>query len=73
MVEKVECRVEAITMGFNGQRVIGTKVTCPRCGLTTRSIGVGTEPVKRCLYVLEEECPNGELNIYTAEGFEDGQ
>lgn len=70
---KVECVVETITMQFNGRRLAGTKVTCPRCGLTTRSTGVGSAPVKRCLYVLMEECPKNEFNIYTAKGFEDGE
>ncbi len=42
----------------------GVMATCGRCGHTTESYGTGDASKRRCLALLREECPQGEINYY---------
>lgn len=42
----------------------GVRATCSRCGHTTESFGEDSGSVKRCLAMLNEECPKDENNYY---------
>jgi len=38
-----------------------------RCGHTTESCRTEEESIKRCLALMNDECPNGENNFYIRE------
>ena len=42
----------------------GVVACCGRCGHSTTSFGTGEASVRRCLALLREECPRGEINFY---------
>ncbi|UNM07812.1 MAG: hypothetical protein H7A35_13250 [Planctomycetales bacterium] len=48
----------------NGYEVEGVMARCTRCGHETESFGVADNSIRRCLKLLNEECPNGENNFY---------
>lgn len=50
-----------------GRSVAGVTATCSRCGHVTQSFGTEEPSVKRCLAILNAECPNGENNFYIGE------
>ena len=45
----------------------GTTAQCERCGHITESYGTSEASVKRCLVLMREECPEGQLNWYTSD------
>lgn len=65
LMSRVKCSVEYIS-DFNGEgfEVECVVATCSRCGYETRSWGAGESSVKRCLALMNEECPNEENNFY---------
>jgi hypothetical protein len=44
--------------------VSGVEVTCSRCGHSEESFGTDEPSLKRCGYLLRENCPRGEQNYY---------
>lgn len=65
---KVECEVDYVDLeNDNGRIVEGVEVTCSRCGHSTESYGTGESSIKRCLVMLNEECPRGENNFYVSD------
>ena len=44
--------------------VEGVVVTCDRCGHSEESFGTGEPSLKRCAYLLRENCPGDEQNYY---------
>ena len=48
----------------DGRECSGVTVTCSECGHETQSLGDGEGSVKRCLWLLREECPRGENYYY---------
>lgn len=65
---KVTCSIDAITIeNDSGIDVPSVAATCSRCGHTTESFGTSDYSIRRCLVLLNEECPNGENNFYEEE------
>ena len=48
----------------DGVEVPSTTVSCGNCSHETTSYGTGPISVKRCLALLNEECPDNENNFY---------
>lgn len=44
--------------------VEGVEVTCDRCGHTEESFGTDDPSLKRCAFLLRENCPKNENNYY---------
>ncbi|WP_198135158.1 hypothetical protein [Rhodopseudomonas palustris] len=44
--------------------VEGVEVTCDRCGRSEESFGTGDASLKRCAFLLRENCPRNEKNYY---------
>jgi hypothetical protein len=44
--------------------VEGVEVTCDKCGHSEESFGTEDGSLKRCAYLLRENCPLGESNYY---------
>jgi hypothetical protein len=38
--------------------------TCSKCDHVTESFGTGEPSIKRCLALMNEECPYNESNLY---------
>lgn len=47
--------------------VDGVEVTCHRCQHSEESFGTDEPSLRRCAYLLRENCPRGENNYYTVE------
>ncbi len=63
--EQVECEVEEVEIVTEGrQDQPGIEAKCTRCDHVTQSFGTGEGSVKRCLALMNEECPFGEDNFY---------
>ena len=62
---RIECEI-TYTVGENekgfDQEI--TRAYCTRCGNETVSYGHGKLSVKRCLALMNEQCPRGENNFY---------
>ena len=50
-----------------GKLVDGVMVTCGRCDHCVESYGTSPKSIRRCLYLLQEECPYGEENDYVVD------
>lgn len=69
---RIECEIEQVPLeNEDGRDVEGTMATCSRCGHTTESFGTGSSSVRRCLVMMNEECPLGQSNFYVASEGED--
>lgn len=44
--------------------VDGVEVTCSRCGHSEQSAGTHEGSLRRCTFLLRENCPRGESNFY---------
>jgi hypothetical protein len=44
--------------------VEGVEVTCGRCGHSEESFGVDEPSLRRCAYLLRDNCPRNENNFY---------
>jgi hypothetical protein len=65
---KVACSIDLVELeNDDGREVEGVQATCSRCGNETQSFGTEPVSVRRCLVLMREECPEGELNFYVAE------
>ena len=66
--ETVDCEVEYCSIEDEyGREVLGVRVTCNKCGHSEESFGQSEKSIKRCLYLLHENCPNNEDNWYEIE------
>jgi len=64
-MSKVECEIDYTTDENDDNRKVDCViVTCLKCGHETRSWGHGDACVKRCMAVMNEECPESENNFY---------
>jgi hypothetical protein len=62
---KVHCEIEEIYIPNDyGQEIESVEATCGRCGHTTQCYGRYDRSRKRCLILMQEECPSGEDNYY---------
>ena len=65
---KIHCSIDETTLtNDNGFDVEGVTATCSRCDHSTESFGTGYASIRRCLVLLREECPEGEINFYVVE------
>lgn len=61
----VRCDVEEDEVeNENGRMVEATRATCGRCDHETFAYGTGDVSRRRCLWLMNQECPNGESNFY---------
>ncbi len=67
-MSKVDCEVE-YTSDYNddGHENDCVVAICGKCGHQTTSWGHGPNSVKRCMAVMNEECPESENNFYVEE------
>ena len=69
MGDRVECEIEYVTLeNEKGREVDGVRAICTDCGHETESYGTGEKSIKRCLVLMNEECPEGLNNFYVEEG-----
>ncbi|MFM9962884.1 MAG: hypothetical protein ACKV2Q_16865 [Planctomycetaceae bacterium] len=52
------------TENENGKEVESTLARCSRCGHETTSFGTSNGSIKRCLWLMRQECPRREQNFY---------
>jgi len=65
---RVECEIEETYLENDHRRQLpGIVVTCTRCDHKSESFGKTEKSVKRCLFLLREECPESEENFYFVE------
>ena len=62
----VHCTIEDdyVEHEDSGRSVPGTVAICLKCGHTTKAYGTTEGSRKRCLYLMRQECPQGESNYY---------
>lgn len=64
-MSKIDCEVDYTTdCNDDGREVDCVAVTCSNCGHVTSSWGHGDSSVKRCMALMNEECPESENNFY---------
>ncbi|MFM9962413.1 MAG: hypothetical protein ACKV2Q_14465 [Planctomycetaceae bacterium] len=64
----VTCKIETQDMeNDNGCEVEGTVAACSKCGHRTESFGTSNGSIKRCFWLMRQECPRREQNYYRAE------
>ena len=62
---KIPCSIDETMMeNDNGHEIPGIMARCNRCGHTTESFGTTDASKRRCLALMNEECPHGENNFY---------
>jgi hypothetical protein len=69
---RIECEIEYAELeNDDGVPIESVVVTCGRCGHQTESFGTTGASVRRCLALLREECPEGQVNFYRCDDDED--
>lgn len=64
-MSKISCDIDySSDYNDNGNYVDCVIATCSKCGHETNSWGHGDTSVKRCLVLMNEECPKHENNFY---------
>jgi hypothetical protein len=64
----VQCSVTEINLeNDNGLEIESVEVTCSRCKHAEQSFGTSERSVRRCAFLLRENCPKGEKNFYEVE------
>lgn len=62
---RIKCQITETTLeGEYGNDVESVTATCSKCGHTTESYGTEESSIKRCLALMNDECPKGENNYY---------
>lgn len=62
---RVHCEIETgYVYNDEGREVEGVIATCSKCGHTTESLGTSDGSKKRCLALMNDECPMEEDNFY---------
>ena len=62
---KIKCSIEETYLeNDSGIEVESVIATCSKCGHTTESFGTSEASIKRCLAIMNDECPRGENNFY---------
>lgn len=62
----VICEVDPIILqGSNGYDTPSVQATCTKCGHSTESWGEHMGSIKRCMAMMNEECPLGQNNFYS--------
>lgn len=60
-------------MGDFGRPVECVTLTCKKCGHETMSFGQHDGSIRRCLWLMREECPEGRKAYYTDTSLIDGK
>lgn len=63
----VKCHIHEIELDGDYDSVASTEVECSKCGHTTNSYGTEQNSIKRCLWLLSDECPRNERNYYVGD------
>lgn len=67
-MSEVECEITyTAELNEDNREVDCVYATCKECGHETFSWGDGPDSVKRCLALMNEECPRCENNFYIEE------
>ena len=61
---RITCEILTVQMQGDYGAVEGVVAECSRCGHETRSFGTGDRSRKRCMALMNEECPDDEDNFY---------
>lgn len=61
---KVSTTTSYVDLDGDYGSVDGVEVTCERCGHSEESFGTDEPSLKRCAYLLRENCPRAENNYY---------
>jgi hypothetical protein len=62
---RIKCDITETTLeGDYGNGVESITATCSKCGHYTESYGTEEGSIKRCLALMNEECPKRENNYY---------
>lgn len=61
---EVVCTLENCTIDNGTGPVKSVRAVCPKCGHEEESFGRGEASVRRCLVMLNRNCPNFEKNYY---------
>lgn len=61
---RVTTKIDYVDLDGDYSTVEGVEVTCNKCGHSEESFGTEEESLKRCAYLLRENCPRGESNFY---------
>jgi hypothetical protein len=65
---RVYCEVEYIELeGHGGKMVESVKLICSRCEHETESLGTTDASIRRCLALMNEQCPEDEDNYYVTD------
>lgn len=61
---KVSTTTSYVDLDGDYGSVDGVEVTCERCGHSEESFATDEPSLKRCAYLLRENCPRAENNYY---------
>ena len=68
---RVVALIERVQLERDYGMVEGVEATCERCNHCTESFGTSDASVRRCLALLNEECPELENNFYIPDDEDD--
>lgn len=58
---------ETVLENDNGYEVDSVSATCTECDHKTESFGKSDGSLRRCLWLMRDECPMGQRNYYVAD------
>lgn len=61
---RVTTTVNEVDLDGDYGSVPGVEVVCDECGHVEESYGTDGASLRRCAYLLRENCPRGESNYY---------
>ncbi len=64
---EIKCEVSHGDVTEGDQTREGVTVTCGECGHKVQSFGTTERSIRRCFFLLKEECPRGENNFYVGD------
>lgn len=64
---KITCDISEVGLEDDyGREVDGIIAECSRCGHEVECFGDSDSSVRRALYLMRQECPQGKSNFYVA-------
>jgi hypothetical protein len=67
---KVAVEIAEVRIATDRGMIPSVCVTCSRCRHAEESYGTKEKSVRRCLYLLQANCPKGEINYYGPDRFD---
>jgi hypothetical protein len=61
---RIETTVAYVDVDGDYGTVDGVEVRCTKCGHSEESFGTENASIRRCAYLLRENCPRREKNYY---------